>query len=152
MIKIENLVWSIRSTLSDSKRFHLILQNHIQWSDWALPMIDFPTDLSNHQMIGQWDTRLKISQSRRGNMKHRHTHNPQTYVRRLWLIVLVNLGYSFSVHAWLPLCVAMSEYCEEPGCSFQTLEDRWLVTVITWLDSCTNLQVNITWSITASMH
>ena len=30
---------------------------------------------------------------------HSHTHGPQTYVRRLWFIVSVNLGYSFSVHA-----------------------------------------------------
>ena len=28
---------------------------------------------------------------------HHRTHGPQTYVRRLWLIVLVNLGYSFNV-------------------------------------------------------
>ena len=58
---------------------------------------------------------------------HRHTHSPQTYVQRLWLIVLVNLRYSFNDHAWLPPCVAMSRHCEEPGCSFQTLERRSLI-------------------------
>ena len=34
---------------------------------------------------------------------------PKTYVRRPWLIVSVNLGYSFNVHAWLPLRVATSK-------------------------------------------
>ena len=29
---------------------------------------------------------------------HRRIHDPKTYVRRLWLIVSVNLGYSFNVH------------------------------------------------------
>ena len=27
------------------------------------------------------------------------THGPQTYVRSPWLIMLLNLGYSFNVHA-----------------------------------------------------
>ena len=58
---------------------------------------------------------------------HRRTHGPETYVRKPWLIVLVNLGYSFNVHASLPLCVAISQHCEEPGCSFQTLEGRSLI-------------------------
>ena len=30
---------------------------------------------------------------------HRRTHGLQTYVQRPWLIVSVNLGYSFNVHA-----------------------------------------------------
>ena len=30
---------------------------------------------------------------------HRRTHGLQTYVRRPWLIVSVNLEYSFNVHA-----------------------------------------------------
>ena len=30
---------------------------------------------------------------------YRRTHGLQTYVRRPWLIVSVNLGYSFNVHA-----------------------------------------------------
>ena len=52
-------------------------------------------------------------------------HDVQTYVRMPWLIVFVNIGYSFNVHARLPLCVAMSKHCEEPGCSLQTpKEDR----------------------------
>ena len=46
----------------------------------------------------------------------------KTYVRRPWLIVSINIGYSFNVHAWLPLRVAMSKHCEEPGLSFQMLE------------------------------
>ena len=49
----------------------------------------------------------------------RRTHGPQTYVRRPWLVVLVNLGYSFYVNAWLLLCVALSHHYEKPGCSFQ---------------------------------
>ena len=60
-------------------------------------------------------------------LTHHHTHGPQTYVRGPWLIVLENLGYSFNVQAWLPLCVAMSQHCEEPWCSFQTLEGRLLI-------------------------
>ena len=55
------------------------------------------------------------------------TCGPQTYVCRLWLIVLVNLGYSFNFHASLPLRVAMSQHCEEPGCPSQTLEGRSLI-------------------------
>ena len=51
----------------------------------------------------------------------------KTYVRRPWFIVLVNLGYSFNVHARLPLRVAMSQHCEEPRCSFHTLEGRSLI-------------------------
>ena len=38
---------------------------------------------------------------------HRRTHGLQTYGRRPWLIVLVNLDYSFNVHAWLPLRVSI---------------------------------------------
>ena len=30
---------------------------------------------------------------------HRRIRGPQTYVRRPWLIVSVNIGYSFNVHA-----------------------------------------------------
>ena len=30
---------------------------------------------------------------------HRRTQGPQTYARGPWLIVLVNLGYSFNDHA-----------------------------------------------------
>ena len=50
-----------------------------------------------------------------------------TYVWRPWLIVLVNLEYSFSGHASLPLCVAMSQHCGEPECSFHILEGRLLI-------------------------
>ena len=57
-------------------------------------------------------------------MYHRRSHSPETYVRKPWLIVMVKLGYSFNVHASLPLCVVISQHCEEPGCSFQTLEGR----------------------------
>ena len=32
-------------------------------------------------------------------VSHRRIHGPQTYVRRPWLIVSVNIGYSFNVHA-----------------------------------------------------
>ena len=52
---------------------------------------------------------------------------PKTDVRRPWLMMSVNLGYSFNVHAWLPLCVAMIQHCEELRCSFQQLEGRSLV-------------------------
>ena len=38
-----------------------------------------------------------------------------------------NLGYSFKLHDWLPLRVAMSQHCVEPRCSFQTLEGRSLI-------------------------
>ena len=41
---------------------------------------------------------------------HRRTHGPQTYIRRLWLIVLVNLYQSFNVRAWIPLCVAITVF------------------------------------------
>ena len=58
---------------------------------------------------------------------HRRIHGPQTYVRKPWLIVSVNLAYSFNVYAWLPLRVAMSKDCEEPGCSFQMLEGGSLI-------------------------
>ena len=60
-------------------------------------------------------------------ISHRRTHGLQTYIRRQWLIASVNLGYQFNVHAGLPLCVAMSQHCEEPGCSFQTMEGRSLI-------------------------
>ena len=51
---IDNRMRSIRSSL-DINGFHPILQNHIQSSDCELPLTDFPTGLSNHQIIGQWD-------------------------------------------------------------------------------------------------
>ena len=43
----------------------------------------------------------------RASPVHRHTKGPWTYVRRLWLMKFMKLGYSFNVHAWLPLCVAI---------------------------------------------
>ena len=56
-----------------------------------------------------------------------HTYGPQNYIWRPWLIVLVNLWYSFNVHARLPLCMAINEHCEEPRCSFQTRERKSLI-------------------------
>ena len=51
------------SDMSNSIRFHPILQNRIRSSDCALPLPDFPSgfpiDPSNHQIIGQWDTGFK---------------------------------------------------------------------------------------------
>ena len=80
-----------------------------------------------------------------------HTHGSQTYVQKEWLIVLVNIGYSFNVHAWLPLYMAIwiviMKNTNAPSEGWKV--DSWLV--ITWL-YCANLQVFITWSITASMH
>ena len=43
---------------------------------------------------------------------HRRTHGPKLMSRD---------------RVWLPLCVAMSQHCEEPECSFQTLEGRTLI-------------------------
>ena len=43
---------------------------------------------------------------------HRRIHGPQTYVQIPWLIVSVNIGYSFNVNAWMPLRVAMIKHCE----------------------------------------
>ena len=80
---------------------------------------------------------------------HRRTHDLQTYVQRPWLIVSVNLGYSFNVHAWLPLRVAMSQHCEE---SFETLEARSLVSLLRGFIQCASIQVIIARSITASVH
>ena len=61
------------------------------------------------------------------------------------------LGYSFSVHAWLPLCVALSQIVKNPDApSKRWKEDRWLA--ITWFIQYAKLQVIITWSITASVH
>ena len=34
-------------------------------------------------------------------------HGSRTYVWSLWLFDLVELRYSFNVHAWLPLCMAI---------------------------------------------
>ena len=43
-------------------------------------------------------------------------------------------------------CVAMSQHCEEPGCSFQTLERRSLIGYYEALldNQCANLKVRIT--------
>ena len=46
----------IKSALSDSIEFYLILKNCIRSSDFPS---DFPTDLSNHQIMGQWDAGFK---------------------------------------------------------------------------------------------
>ena len=46
------------------------------------------------------------------------------FVRRPWLIMSINLRYSFNVHAWLPFRMAMSWNGEEPRRSFQMLEGR----------------------------
>ena len=72
------------------------------------------------------------------------------HVLRPWLIVLVNLGYSFNVHAWLPLRVAMSQHCEEPWCSFQTLEGRLLIGYYMTLFDVLTYWFS-TWSIKASI-
>ena len=83
---------------------------------------------------------------------HRRIHSPQTYVRRPWLIVLVNLGYSFNVHACLPLCVAISQHCEETRMLLPNAGRK----IADWLSrsfiQCGNVHVMIAWSITASVH
>ena len=50
--------------MSNSIRFHLTLENRIR-SPLPLPNFpsDFPTDLSNHQIIGQWDAGFRDTDS-----------------------------------------------------------------------------------------
>ena len=78
---------------------------------------------------------------------HRHTHHPQTYVRKPWLIVLENLGYSSNVHAWLPLYESALWRTQMLLTNAGRKIPDWLCGYI----QCANLQVLITWSITASV-
>ena len=107
--------------------------------------------MSAESLIGNLTSSETFSQ--KGSSPHRCTHGPQTYVPRSWLIVLVNLGYSFNVHVRLPLCVAMSQQCEEPGPYFQTMEGRLLIGYyVALFNVLHNIQVLTARSITASLH
>ena len=62
---------------------------------------------------------------------HRRIHGPQTYVRRPWLIVSINFGYSMHdcPSAWLLVSIVKNP--DAPSKCWK--EDRWLV--ITWFHS-----------------
>ena len=62
---------------------------------------------------------------------HRRIHGPQTYVRRPWLIVSINFGYSMHdcPSAWLLVSIVKNP--DAPSKCWK--EDRWLL--ITWFHS-----------------
>ena len=70
---------------------------------------------------------------------HRSTHSPLTYVQRPW-IDLIKLRYSFSIHAWLPLCVAIWIALSRTFWKEDASVADWLFTRLSsmWLLPCFN--------------
>ena len=88
-----------RNKLGDcpfSQRAYMFMLLKIKESDIQITPIDLsnkPTGkLKNYLILG--NTHFSIT-----HYPHHRIHGPQTYVRRQWLIVSVNLGYPFNVHA-----------------------------------------------------
>ena len=84
----------------------------------------------------------------------RRTHALQTYTRRWWFIVLVNLWYSFNISipdcpsAWLWVSIVKNPDALKFPNTGKKIADWLLGGSI----QCANIQVLITWSIMAAVH